>query len=188
MKLLRWFVLLLFKLLGWKFIGSLPKKVNKAVLIIAPHTSNWDGFYGLLFCFLKQLPIRFAIKQEAMGFPFGKLLQRMGAIPIDRKSRKVSKSENMVQHMTAILQKRHSLLLIIAPEGTRHYVKRWKQGFYHIAVNARVPIVLGILDYQKKHIGFGPVFYPTGNLAEDLPRIQNFYSHTMGKYPAKSMA
>jgi len=82
-----------------------------------------------------------------------------------------------------MLLQKDSLMLIIAPEGTRSLVKRWKQGFYHIALQANVPLILSYLDYQKKHIGFGPVVYPTGDYDKDLQQVQAFYKDKVGKYP-----
>jgi 1-acyl-sn-glycerol-3-phosphate acyltransferase len=188
MKVLRWLSLQLFRLLGWKLVGDIPKNIKKAVLVVAPHTSNWDGFYGLLFCFVKQLPIKFAIKREAMFFPLGPILKWMGAIPIDRKKKSESTGETgMVQTMTAMLQRQDSLMLIIAPEGTRSRVKRWRRGFYYIASQANVPLVLSYIDYKQKHIGFGPMLYPTGHYDRDLEQIQAFYRHKVGKYPTQGV-
>jgi len=184
MKALRWLALRLFRALGWKLVGDIPQDIRKAVLVVAPHTSNWDGFYGLLFCFVKQLPVKFAVKKEAMFFPIGPILKWMGAIPIDRKRKsKSAKRGSMVQLMTAMLQQQDTLMLIIAPEGTRSRVKRWKRGFYYIALQATVPLVLSYIDYQQKHIGFGPMIYPTGDYDKDLQQIQAFYRKKVGKYP-----
>lgn len=188
MTILRAFALQIFRILGWKFIGSIPQDIKKAVLVVAPHTSNWDGFYGLLFCLVKKLPIRFAIKKEAMFFPLGPLLRKMGAIPIDRKKQsKLLGRESMVHYIASILRQQTSLMLIIAPEGTRSHAKRWKRGFYYIAQQAHVPLVLGYMDYKKKHIGFGPVVYPTGNFDRDIEQIQSFYRDKMGKYPEQGI-
>lgn len=188
MNILRWLAMKLFQGLGWKLIGDIPQHIKKAVLVVAPHTSNWDGFYGLLFCFVKQLPIKFAIKKEAMIFPIGLILKWMGAISIDRKIKtKSAKKSSMVQVMTSMFQQQESLMLIIAPEGTRSRVKRWKQGFYHIALQANVPLVLSYLDYEQKCIGFGPMLYPTGNYDQDLIEIQAFYRDKTGKYPAQGV-
>ena len=184
MRILRWLALKLFQVLGWKLVGDPPQGVTKAVLVVAPHTSNWDGFYGLLFCFVKQLPIKFAVKKEAMIFPIGPILKWLGAIPIDRKRKiKDSKRNGMVRIMTDMLLQQEPLMLIIAPEGTRKRVKRWKQGFYHIALQADVPLILSYLDYKQKHIGLGPIFYPTGNFDKDIQQIQAFYKDKVGKYP-----
>ena len=185
---MRWLALKLFQVLGWKFIGDIPQTIKKAVLVVAPHTSNWDGFYGLLFCFVKQLPIKFAIKKEAMFFPIGPILKWMGGIAIDRKKRsKNFKKNSMVQRMAAMFMQKDSLMLIIAPEGTRSRAQRWKRGFYYIALQANVPVVLSYIDYEQKHIGFGPVIYLTGNLDEDLQQIQTFYKDKVGKYPEQGV-
>lgn len=182
MSILRWLARRLLSLLGWQLVADIPQALSKAVIVVAPHTSNWDGFYGLLFCFVKKLPLRFAIKKEAMIFPLGFLLRRLGAVPIDRK-RKSKKDTSMVQVITSLFENRASLMFVIAPEGTRGRVKRWKQGFYHIAQEARVPIVLGFIDYGQKQIGFGPVFYPTGDIEADIKEIQAFYKDKQGKHP-----
>ena len=188
MKVLRWFSLQLFRVLGWKLVGDIPRNTKKAVLVVAPHTSNWDGFYGLLFCFVKQLPIKFAIKKEVMFFPVGPVLKWMGAIPINRKKKsEASREVSMVQIMTDMLQQQESLMLIIAPEGTRSRVKRWKRGFYYIASQANVPLVLSFIDYKQKYIGFGPMLYPTGHYDNDLKQIQAFYKNKVGKYPAQGV-
>jgi 1-acyl-sn-glycerol-3-phosphate acyltransferase len=189
MNILRWLALKLFQVLGWKLVGDIPQHIKKAVLVVAPHTSNWDGFYGLLFCFVKKLPIKFAVKKEAMIFPLGLILKRMGAVPIDRarKNKFVKKGSSMIQVMMSMLLQQDSLMVIIAPEGTRSRVKRWKQGFYHIALQANVPLVLSYLDYKHKCIGFGPALYPTGNYDKDLQQIQTFYKGKVGKYPAQGV-
>lgn len=186
MRILRWLARRLFQLLGWNLVEDIPADLSKAVIIVAPHTSNWDGFYGLLFCFAKKMPIRFAIKKEALVFPIGFLLRRLGAIPIDRK-RRGSKGQDMVQVMTDLFSTQESLMLIIAPEGTRGQVKRWKQGFYRVAQQANVPIVLSFIDYGKKRVGFGPVFQPTGDIEADLKEIRAFYKDKQGKYPAQGV-
>ena len=186
MSILRWLARRLFGLLGWELVEDIPQNISKAVIVVAPHTSNWDGFYGLLFCFAKKLPIKFAIKKEALFFPLGFLLRRLGAIPIDRK-RKGNKEAGMVQVMSDLFRKRKSLMLVIAPEGTRGRVKRWKQGFYRVAQQAEVPIVLGFIDYGQKRLGFGPVFQPTGDIEEDLKEIQAFYKDKQGRFPDKGV-
>jgi len=77
------------------------------------------------------------------------------------------------------------LVLVITPEGTRSYAPEWKKGFYYIAQEANVPIVLGYIDFKTKTTGIGPVFKPTGNVEKDLEEIVNFYKQFEGKYPEK---
>jgi 1-acyl-sn-glycerol-3-phosphate acyltransferase len=181
-----WLAQRLFKLLGWKIIGDLPPGLPKAVLVMAPHTSNWDFFYGMLTVFSKRAPIKFAIKKEAMFFPLGYILKKLGAIPINRQPKNVG-LRTQVEQISNIVKNSKNLFLIIAPEGTRKYVLRWKTGFYHIAIQANIPIILGYLDYAKKHAGIGPVFYPTGHMEQDIQAIQDFYADKSAKYPSQGV-
>lgn len=155
---------------------------------MAPHTSNWDFFYGMTTVLIKQVPARFAIKKEVMFFPLGPILRWIGAIPIDRGGlARRDKGVTQVAMLTQLLQERERLVLIIAPEGTRRYAPRWKTGFYRIAMGAGVPLVLGYLDYAQRHAGIGPVFYPTGNMEQDMQAIQAFYKDKVAKYPAQGV-
>ncbi|WP_419241729.1 1-acyl-sn-glycerol-3-phosphate acyltransferase [Cardinium endosymbiont of Nabis limbatus] len=177
----------LIKLLGWKINNTThPTACKKAVIVFAPHTSNWDFVYGML-CKLSHpdVPIKFAIKKEVMFFPLSCLMKMLGAIPIDR--RQITRKNNMVAVMAEMLNQTELLLLVIAPEGTRSYVKRWKTGFYRVAEAANVPIVLGYINYAKKEMGLGPIFYLTGNMEQDIASIQDFYRTIPGKYPEKGV-
>ncbi len=188
MNVLKWFAYQLFKLLGWKVVGGLPPHIPKAVLIFAPHTSNWDAFYGLTALASKKVPVRFVVKKEAMFFPLGLLLRSLRAVPIDRRKKtQQAKATNMVEVMVHMFAACASLFLVISPEGTRDYAKHWKTGFYYIAVRAQVPIILGYLDYAKKEVGIGPVFYPTGAVEQDIQYIQAFYKDKIGKHPEKGV-
>jgi 1-acyl-sn-glycerol-3-phosphate acyltransferase len=186
MVVIRWLAQQIFKLLGWKIVGDLPLGLEKAVLVMAPHTSNWDFFYGMTTVLIKQVPIKFAIKKEAMFFPLGYLLKKIGAIPIDRKRKQVGIT-TQVDQLIQLFQSSKKLILIIAPEGTRKYVPRWKTGFYHIAIKSNLPLVLGYLDYAKKHAGIGPIFYPTGDMEQDIQTIQAFYRDKSAKYPQQGV-
>src|SRR5690625_1712292 len=104
------------KLLGWRIVGDLPKEIKKAVLIIAPHTSNWDLIYGMSTIYIKNIPARFAIKKEVMFFPLGIILKWIGAIPINRKQQgNLNKNKSQVNMLIETLQKHDKLALIIAP-------------------------------------------------------------------------
>jgi len=182
---MRWFAQQIFKILGWKIVGEVPPH-PKAILVIAPHTSNWDFFYGMTTIFIKKAKAKFAIKKEIMFFPLGTILKWLGAIPIDRGAPTSiinGKRISQVSKMVELLNQQEKMFLIIAPEGTRKYAKRWKTGFYHIAVKAGVPIILGYLDYSKKEAGIGPTVYPTGNIDADIATIKDFYKTKSGKYP-----
>jgi len=169
---------LLLKLSGWTLIGGLPKDIKKCVVIVAPHTSMWDFVWGRLAFWVMRVKVKFLIKKESFDTFYGGLLKWAGGIPVDRKN-----STNMVESIAALFDKNKSLVITITPEGTRKYNANWKKGFYYIALRAKVPIALGILDYAKKEGGVGKVFMPSGNFEEDFKMIENFYRGRKGKHP-----
>ena len=149
-------------------------------MIAAPHTSNWDAPIALAMVFAFRFKAHWLVKHTAFRWPFRGVLRWLGAIPIDR-----TKSTDVVTQMVEELKKRAELVLLIAPEGTRKKVTRWKTGFYHIACGAGVPLVLAFLDYARKEGGLGPVFQPTGNLEADMAEILGFYATVTGKHPER---
>ncbi len=174
---LRGLSLFLFKILGWKKTGELPQEA-KYVLVVAPHTSNWDVFYGVLIAFALKLDARFIAKKELFRRPFAPLMRWLGGVPIDRAS-----SSHLVDQMVDNFNESKKFVLAVAPEGTRHKTSGWKSGFYNIAVRAHVPIVLAFIDYANKIGGAGPLIHPTGNMDLDMQTIRNFYLNVKGKYP-----
>ena len=163
------------RLLGWSLAGTVPP-VPKCIIIAAPHTSNWDFVFTLFFAFAFRVKLYMLAKKELVDHPLGFIFTWLGVIPVDRKS-----SNNVVAQVVAVFNEREQLLLGIAPQGTRSQVDNWKTGFYHIACGAKVPIALGFLDYANRKGGFGDLFYPTGNLEEDLAKIREFYIPIQGK-------
>lgn len=162
---------------GWKIIEDITLP-NKCVFCMAPHTSNWDFLWGLMFGYALELHAHFLMKREWFYFPVGLLMRSLGGIPVDRK-RKTSLTDNMI-----ILFDKNSIFRVaIAPEGTRNFTKEWKKGFYFIALKADVPIVLTFIDYKTRSLGFAGVFYPTGEFSNDLPQIQAFFKDKEGKFP-----
>ena len=101
-----------------------------------------------------------------------------GGVPVNRRSR-----QNSVQQLAAEFACRKEFRLAIAPEGTRDRAEFWKSGFYFIACEAQVPIVLGMLDYKNKVGGLYEVIHPTGDIHADMEQIREFYSGVQGRYP-----
>ena len=164
---------------GWTIFSTIPKEIKKAVVISAPHTSGWDFIIGRAAFYSKGIRhIHFLIKKEMFRFPLGGALRSMGAIAIDR-----GKNNTTIQLVSKMFAEHENFLLLITPEGTRSYSEHWKKGFYHIAVNANVPIVLTYIDYGKKEGGFGPVLYPSGDFEKDFKFITDFYKDMTAKYP-----
>ena len=165
--------------MGWKIIGNTPN-ITKYIVISAPHTSNWDFLIGRCFAYIKGIKPKYLIKSELYIWPLSILIRWNGGVPVYRK-----KEKDMVKQVVDRLNKTDEMILGIAPEGTRAKVEKWKTGFYYIAQEAKIPIVLLYMDYTKKEIGYFDVFWPSGNLQNDLNIIQNFYQEVQGKYPEK---
>ena len=166
---------------GWKIDGSLPSGTPKCVLIAAPHTSNWDLPYTLMVAFTLRLHIYWMGKASIFRWPFGPVMRWLGGIAVDR-----SKSNNLVSaSAAAITAASGPLQLVVPPEGTRGKTRHWKTGFYFIALEARVPIVLAYMDYERKLSGLGPVFQPTGNVDADMAEIKRFYAPFKGRRAAE---
>jgi len=175
--LLRGFSLAFLRLTGWRIEGALPADASKAVLIAAPHTSNWDLPYTLMVAFALRLNIYWMGKQSIFKPPFRGVMRWLGGIPVNREQ-----STNLVAASVAAIQAADGpLQLIVPPEGTRSKTRYWKTGFYHIAVGAQVPIVMAYMDYHDKRSGLGPVFVPTGDVEADMAVIKGFYAPFKGK-------
>ena len=170
----------LLRLGGWTIVGGLPKPA-KAVLVAAPHTSNWDGVWALIYKVAIQLDVRWFAKKSLFWFPLSTLLRGLGGIPLDR-----GKAGSAVDQAVGMFRNLHSFYFGLAPEGTRSRTDYWKSGFYRIARDADVPIVLGFLDYGSKRLGLGPTLYPSGDTEADLAIIRDFYEGIEGRWPLQS--
>jgi 1-acyl-sn-glycerol-3-phosphate acyltransferase len=162
---------------GWTAAGA-PPKPHRFVLIAAPHTSNWDLAYLLAFAAVFDLRISFMMKHTVFRGPLGPLFKSLGGIPIRRHLR-----ENLVKQMVEMFRSDDELVLVVPAEGTRARVEQWKSGFYHIAREAGVPIVLSYLDWGRRRGGFGPAVIPTGRYREDMDAIRDFYADKTGRHP-----
>lgn len=165
------------KLFGWKIVGQLPQE-KKYVVVVAPHTSNWDFMVGLFARFAVGVKIHFLAKDQLFFFPLGPILKILGGAPVDR-----SKKNNNVDKVVELFRSRDEFKLAITPEGTRGRVTRWKAGFYYIACKAEIPLALVALDYATKEIRLREAFYPSGNIDQDFPEILNYYRSINGRYP-----
>jgi 1-acyl-sn-glycerol-3-phosphate acyltransferase len=165
------------RLLGWKVEARLPK-ARKFVLVGAPHTSNWDFILMLLILNALGLPLNWVGKDSLFNGSFGGLMRRLGGIPVDRSVR-----NGFVDQMVAEFERRESMILVVAPEGTRGKSEYWKTGFYYIAQGARVPIALGYVDYAQKIGGIGTSLQPSGDIQADMLPIARFYAGITGKHP-----
>jgi 1-acyl-sn-glycerol-3-phosphate acyltransferase len=174
----------LLKIAGWKVNPIVPKEANHCVMIAAPHTTNWDFYYTRLAFYILDIPMKVAIKNFWVKFPFGVLVKPLGGVGIDRSPKQPGEQrKSMVDAMANVIQKTDNIAMVIALEGTRKPVKRWRMGFYHTALTAGVPITFGYLDYAKKEAGVGGFIQPTGNVEADMKVIVDFYRDIAGKFP-----
>lgn len=163
--------------LGWK-CEALTPNFDKCVLVVAPHTSNWDFYLGKLAYTALGRNASFVIKKQWMFWPIGLLVTKLGGIPVDR-----SKVTRFTDQIAEIFRTREKFCLGITPEGTRKKNPKWKKGFYHIAIKAQVPIVLVKIDYKEKYLGLFEVFTPTGDEVADIKAIKQRYKGVTGKHP-----
>ncbi|MGC4121141.1 MAG: lysophospholipid acyltransferase family protein [Myxococcales bacterium] len=165
------------RVFGWSLDERLPD-VERAVLVAAPHTSNWDLPFSIAVAWALGVRMQWVGKHTLFRPPFGWFMRRLGGIGVDR-----SQSSDTVEALVKIFAGRPELMLLIAPSGTRRKAPRWKTGFYYVAVGARVPIVLAYLDYRRKRGGLGEVFVPSGDIGRDFEAIRSFYAPIRGKFP-----
>lgn len=152
----------------------------KAVVVMAPHTTNLDFLIGWLGFLSLGIQSHFLIKKEIFKWYSSAIFKAMGGIPVDRKH-----SSNVVMQITEEFHKRDRFIVTITPEGTRKLNNHWKRGFYYIAQSAHVPICLGFLDYHRKEGGFGPSFRPSGDFEADFKILEDFYRTKTAKHPER---
>ncbi len=163
---------------GWDVDGEAPPGVPRAVVIAAPHTTNWDLPHMLAAGFIFRLRLSWMGKDTLFVGPFGWFLRWMGGVPVDRRA-----PRGMVKEVARQFDAVDRLALAVPPSGTRKRAAHWKSGFYWIAVEAKVPILMCYLDYANRRAGIGPVLHPTGDIRADMDVIRAFYHGRRGKFP-----
>ena len=165
------------RLTRWRIEGAFPD-LPKFLIIVAPHTSNWDFFAGLMCDLALDLDAGFLAKHTIFVGPFGAWLKSLGGIPVVR-----SASHNVVSQVAAEFARRETLVLAITPEGTRKKVDAWKSGYWHIARAAGVPIVPVGLVFKRRAAVIGPMRYPTDSLADDEAEFKAFFARISPRNP-----
>lgn len=167
------------RLFGWKIEGDFPEG-KKFVIIAAPHTSSLDFILGRLYYNSIGKSVRFMINEKFFFFPLGVWIKSLGAIPV-----KAGRKVGLVKTMVTEFQEREEFLLTITPEGTRKRVRKWMRGFYFIAQDAQVPIVLGFIDFKKKTLGTKTTIYLSDDVDTDMERIRKVYEDVNARHPEK---
>jgi len=164
---------------GWRVVLAQPVP-PRCVVVVYPHTSNWDFPIGLLAKWALAIPFRFVGKDTLFRGAFGRLLVRWGGIPVNRRAR-----SGFIDQMQAAFAQHADFRLAIAPEGTRRRTDAWRSGFYHLARAADVPVALAFIDWPRRAIGVGAVVELTGDVAADMDRIRAFYADKAGRRPGQ---
>ncbi len=171
-----------FDFFGWRLVGAKPD-LNKYIVIVAPHTSNYDFFVGLAARSVSGLKSNFLAKKSLFDIPIvGWAMRSFGGFPVDR-----TKNTNLVDQVVDLYNQHDEFAITITPEGTRSYNPNWKTGFYRIALKTNIPIVMVSFDFEKKIVEYLQPFYPTGDLDADMEHIKSYYRTIKGKYPEKGV-
>lgn len=170
----------LLTLCGWRLVGQAPA-VARCVIIFAPHTSSWD--FPLLLCvrFAFGRPVAYLAKDSLFRFPTAWLLRATGAIPVEREERHA-----LVRTLAQAFREREELWLAMSPEGTRAKTDHWKSGFYHVALEANVPVLLAFIDASRRECGLGELIQLSGDQERDMVLIRSFYSDKRGIAPERA--
>lgn len=166
----------IFKKLGWNIVGQLPDE-RKYIIIIGPHTSNWDFILGILVRSTLSANVRFLGKHQLFNPPYGWFFRWLGGHPVYRH-----KDNNLVDQVVEMYNQHDEFVIGLAPEGTRHEIKRWKSGFYHIATKANVVISMIGFDFKSKTIVIREPLIPCGNIDTDFPIILDFFRDIKGRH------
>ena len=166
------------KVIRWRVVGSIPTDQRKYVLIVAPHTSNWDFVLFVLAVSVLRLKPSVLIKSTLFVGPLGWFLRYCGGIPVNR-----SQANSLVSYIASIYQENEDFVLIVTPEGTRSPNANWKRGFHHVATAAQVPIVIVYVDSVIKTIGVEGMMEPSDDVDGDLIKLKKFFDTKSGLKP-----
>jgi 1-acyl-sn-glycerol-3-phosphate acyltransferase len=174
----RLIAIIVFRLWGWRPEGGPPEDASRYVIVAAPHTSNWDFPLLIGFAWMYRVRIAWVGKQSLFRWPFGPFMRRLGGVAVRRDH-----PEGLVSQLAESLKNGPPRGLVIPAEGSRAWRENWKSGFYHVAREAGLPVVLSFLDYKRRVGGFGLAFTPTGNIPLDMDAVREFYSDKIARYP-----
>lgn len=170
---------------GWRLcFNGLPAR--QGVLIVYPHTSNWDFVFGILAKWGIGMPVTFWGKDSLFRLPIlGPWLRWLGGVPVDRESANGIVGQ-MVRELVAAREQDRFLWLALAPEGTRRHASAWRSGFYHVAREAWVPLGLGFLDYGRREVGVEHFMMLSGDVPADMAQIRQQLSSRTGRHPERA--
>lgn len=181
--MIKYFCRFCLKIWGFTIVGDPSIAINKKMYAVYPHTSNWDFVLGILIKGAIPLDVNYVGKDSLFRFPYGWIFRWMGGIPVKR-----DKSTNFVDMMAEQYKKYDRLSFGMSPEGTRKKTTKFRSGFYHIAHQAGIPIILVSFDFGHKKVRFSPPFYPTGTYKNDIKIIIDHFKDVKGYHPEQACA
>jgi 1-acyl-sn-glycerol-3-phosphate acyltransferase len=170
---------LVLRLRGWQVVGRRPV-ADRFVVVAAPHTSAWDVPLMLAVALQVGVRLHWLGLSSYFRWPIAGLLRWLGGVAIDR-----GPAAARVQQGARLIAAYERIGVAISPEGSRHLVPHWRTGFYHLAVDAEVPLVLTALDFGHRRATIGPELVPSGDIDADMAVIRAFYDGVEGRFPAQ---
>ena len=167
------------RITGWRIDGEFPN-VPQFVVIVAPHTSNWDFMVGVMAMFAIGFRGTFLGKHTLFRWPTDSVMRWLGGVPVDRTS-----PHNVVQQTIDYFHARPQLLLALSPEGTRKKLAAWRTGFWYVAKGAGVPIVPAAFDYPARRITISAPIAPGDDMDADIAQLRAHFDARMAKHPAQ---
>lgn len=166
------------KLFGWKVLGTYDDTLKNCVIIVAPHTSQWDFVLGLLARSAYGIRAKYLIKDSFFKPGIAWFFRLTGGIAVDRSQR-----NELTHRLKEMLKAGEELKIVFTPEGTRKAAPQWKRGFYWVALDTGLPIVMHYIDYARREIGQSAPFVPTGDWERDKLHFEAFYTTVTAKHP-----
>lgn len=171
----------------WDLLVEQQPPLTGSIMLGFPHTTTMDAVYMLCIAWSVDLDVKWLVKKSMTRPPLGWIVKPLGAVPVDREH-----PQGFVQGIVEGIERRnqkgigkHPWSLVIAPEGTRSKTEYWKSGFYRIATETGLPVMLGFVDSRNRTLGLGPVLEMTGDPREDMDKIREFYAGRVGIKPGK---
>lgn len=171
---------ILLRLIGWRTV-FVPPPGPKAVVLVYPHTSNWDFPLGVLFKARHRMILNWAGKDTLFRWPMKRFFIWLGGVPINRRE-----NTGMIGQLIDLFAQSERFCMCITPEGTRSRSDHWKTGFYRLALATGVPVGLGFIDYGNRRIGVERWISLSGDEETDLALFRTYYADKTGRYPEKA--
>ena len=172
--------------LGWSLdFNGLPGP--RGILIVYPHTSNWDFIIGLLAKWSMGLKLTWIGKESLFrgftGATLGRLMRLWGGRPVNRHH-----ASGAVEQWTQLIESEPWCWLTLSPEGTRKHQDHLRTGFYHLALRTGLPVGLGYIDYGRRQVGVSRFAQMSGDEGRDLAMLSDYYSDRRGLRPGNAAA